>query len=499
MLRRTVFIPLGVLLLCLAACQSPDATAARDDAASLQFSGERAFAIETEFVESFPYRDSGQPNNRLAAEWVAAQLIQLEFTCRLDEWDIINFSQPVHLNNVICQLPGKSGREIVLMAHHDQSPATIYGADNDGSGIAIMLHLAELLAAEEKPNYTLTIVSTDAEEFGMIGSQRFVETHPDISNIIAGISLDNLGKALYTGVNMSGIGQFAGNAPLWLLLTARDAAANAGNIWVPEVRAPIDQVLDQAVPISFMDQGPMVAAGIPALGFAGRAPAEAAELHWQTYHTPDDTLEYQSPDTLHHTGRVAEALLRQLMSQDTFPDESGPFLYLAASDRVLRGWPLWLIFITTTAPVWSWRCLLWQRFRSPAPGRNAPGTTPFRHPVVPLVGRCIAALFAGCCRADGRIPCLPGIGQRSCPLQSTLAGGHHLPPWSGHLLLPELALVAPARSATAHIQPTQEPGNVGDFPGWLLSVIPQPLLTALPLAALLLVWNCRPHGEWPDR
>ena len=311
----------------------------------LSFSGEQALAIETEFVESFPNRDSGQPNNLLAAQWLNEQFSRNGLRCQFDYWEIINFSQPVALNNLVCQLPGQSAREIVVMAHHDQSPNTISGADNDGSGIAIMLHLAEILAAEGTPRYTMTFLSTDAEEFGMIGSDRFVSTHPDPTNIIAAISLDNLGKALYEGVDMSAIGQFRGVAPLWLLLTARDSAVAAGNLWVPQVRSPVDQILGQAVPISFMDQGPLNAAGVPAVGFAGMVPAGEVELHWQTYHSPDDTLAYQSSETLEQTGRASEALLRQLLSQEQFAEESGPYLYLEENDQVLRGWALWLIFI----------------------------------------------------------------------------------------------------------------------------------------------------------
>lgn len=279
----------------------------------LRFSGEQALTTLADFVERFPRRHSGQPNNRLAANWLHDEFTRYGLRCHLDEWEIVNYSEPVQLRNVIAELTGKSGREILIVAHHDQSPATVQGADNDGSGIAILLQLAQIFTSEPTSEYTLTFLSTDAEEYGMIGSRRYIDTHPDTDNIIAGISLDNLGKRFYDGIDMSPVGQFRGYGRLWLLKTSREAARVAGDLWIPRIKSPLEQVLDQAVPISFIDQGPMIAAGVPALGFAGIVAEGFQELHWETYHTPEDTIEYQSAEVLYQSGRIAEALIRQLL------------------------------------------------------------------------------------------------------------------------------------------------------------------------------------------
>ncbi len=336
-----------IMLACLAlaACAPAPAVQVTYDAGALRFSGQRALDIETTFVQRFPDRASGRPNNALAAGWLREQLAALDLTCRMDNWEVINYSRLVPMQNVICELPGESPRQIVVVAHHDQSPDTIQGADNDGSGIAILLHLAEVLAAGGRPAYTLVFLAADGEEYGMLGTRRFVHTHPDPGQIVAAISLDNLGKALYDGLIMDARGQFRGYGALWLQRLAQASARQADQAWVPDIASPVDQVLGQAVPISFMDEGPLVAAGVPAFGFAGRVPPEAAQLHWDTYHNPDDTLEYQSADSLHRAGRAAEALIRQLLSMRSFPVESGPYLYLPGSEQVLRGPPLWAIFV----------------------------------------------------------------------------------------------------------------------------------------------------------
>jgi hypothetical protein len=105
-------------------------------------------------------------------------------------------------------------------------------------------------------------VATDAEEYGMIGSRRYMETHSNVEDIIAGVSLDNLGREYYDRMNMELIGQFSGYGRLWLALAARDAAQEGEGLWQVNLRAPLDQALDQAVPVSLMDQGPMVNAGV---------------------------------------------------------------------------------------------------------------------------------------------------------------------------------------------------------------------------------------------
>jgi hypothetical protein len=348
--KSLIFVIMFCLVVASTACSpAPEPTVAYDPN-TLSFSGERAFALEEEFVTHFPYRHSGQPNNQLAAEWLHERFSSYGLDCQIDEWQVINYSEEVALQNVVCQLAGESPKEILLVAHLDQAPTTIQGADNDGSGIAILLHLAEIFSSESMPRYTLTFVATDGEEYGMLGTRRFVKTHPNTEDIIAGVSLDNLGKYFYYNLEMAPNGQFRNYGPIWLLRTVQEASRAGGDLWVPPVRSALDQVLNQAVPVSFMDQGPLVAAGIPAFGFAGLKPADKLELHEQTYHDPGDTMELQSADVLYQSGRIPEALIRQLLVMDEFPQESGPYIYLESSAQVLRGLPLWLIFIGLVIP-----------------------------------------------------------------------------------------------------------------------------------------------------
>jgi hypothetical protein len=347
MKQRYIYIILGLLLIFLAltACAPAPEVTAQYDPAAIRFSGEHAFAIEEEFVTTHINRVSGSEESRQAVEWLHDQLAGTGWNCELDQWETVIYSETIVLRNVVCRLPGVSENEILVLAHHDIAPTTVQGADNDGSGVAILLHLAEIFAAEGTPPYTLVFLSDDAEEYGMIGSRRYIETHPNPENIIAGISLDNMGRYYYQDMETELVGQYEGYAPIWIGLAAREAAKAANTDWEVILKGPIDQVLNQAVTISFTDQGPINAAGVPAIGFGPRVPAEFSDIHYECWHHPCDNMEFQSPVSLEQSGIIAEALIRQLLAMESFPEGSGPYLYFDGSNQVFTGWPLYLIFI----------------------------------------------------------------------------------------------------------------------------------------------------------
>ena len=343
-----VLFGFSIFLILVSACASVPKPQVTFDPSALRFSGEQAFATEIEFVTSFPNRHSGAPNNHFASVWLLEQFSSAGLDCEINAWNQINYSVPTDFHNVVCTLPGKDPRQVLIVAHHDQAPTTVQGADNDGSGISILLQLAEIFASEETPPYTLTFVATDGEEYGMLGTAHYARTHPNPENILVGMSIDNLGRDYYDAMNIELIGQYRNYGPIWVPLTLQAAAEAAGG-WQVNLRAPMDQVLDQAGPISFMDQGPMIAAGIPAVGLTGHVPADFAELQYHLWHDPDDTMEHQSAQTLGAAGRVAEAFVRELFLMDEFPREFGPYIYFEDSGQSLGGLPLWAIFIAFVA------------------------------------------------------------------------------------------------------------------------------------------------------
>jgi len=109
--------------------------------------------------------------------------------------------------------------------------------------------------------------------------------------------LDNMGMNYYNGMDIEAVGQFRKFGALWLQLLAGEAARLAGDLWVPQVRAPLDQLLGQAVPYPLWIKA-LWSPPECCLGFAGKVPPESAKLHWEIYHNPRIPLEYQSKDVL---------------------------------------------------------------------------------------------------------------------------------------------------------------------------------------------------------
>ncbi|MFS8876545.1 M28 family peptidase [Synechococcus sp. R55.1] len=75
--------------------------------------------------------------------------------------------------NWILKLPGSQPgrRPILIGAHFDAAPATP-GADDNASGVAVLLELARHFAADPAPS-PLWLVAFDLEERGMIGSRAY--------------------------------------------------------------------------------------------------------------------------------------------------------------------------------------------------------------------------------------------------------------------------------------------------------------------------------------
>lgn len=96
--------------------------------------------------------------------------------------------------NLILNVPGtqSSDRLILVGAHYDAVPGTP-GADDNASGVAALLELAEALTAQPA-KYPVRLVAFDLEEYGMVGSGHYAELlHQQQQKIRLMLSLEMLG------------------------------------------------------------------------------------------------------------------------------------------------------------------------------------------------------------------------------------------------------------------------------------------------------------------
>jgi hypothetical protein len=79
--------------------------------------------------------------------------------------------------NVIAELAGRdAGGPVVMAGAHLDSVPDGPGVNDDGSGVAALLALAERMAAGERPRATLRLGFWTGEELGLYGSRRYVQT-----------------------------------------------------------------------------------------------------------------------------------------------------------------------------------------------------------------------------------------------------------------------------------------------------------------------------------
>jgi len=93
------------------------------------------------------------------------------------------------------------------------------GADDDGSGTAVLLEVAEKFAAGPAPKRSVLVLSVTGEEKGLLGSRWWVD-HPTVplDSLVAAHNMDMLGKGRVTDV------QFGGPAAVQMLGSRRLSA-----------------------------------------------------------------------------------------------------------------------------------------------------------------------------------------------------------------------------------------------------------------------------------
>jgi aminopeptidase YwaD len=187
-------------------------------------------------------------------------------------------------HNVIGRKPGATDATIVLGGHYDSVQAGP-GANDNGSGTAVLLELAHEMAKLDHRN-TLVFIAFDGEELGLLGSQYYVShlQANERSKIKAMLNFDMLGGG--TGTLLAGgdgpVGRQARAVGQALGIEARNFSlgSNAGSDHEPFQRTGIDTV------------------------FFSR--------DYNLLHTPQDTIDQVKEQYLSEAGRVAQRLVAEL-------------------------------------------------------------------------------------------------------------------------------------------------------------------------------------------
>lgn len=233
-----------------------------------------------------------------------------------------NFEKAFHgkgnlkLKNVIGIIPGNNSdlkEAVVISAHYDHlgvgwpdvrsgNEGKIHnGADDNASGVSVLLELAKSLGNTLKPSRTIIFAAFTAEEAGLVGSEYFVN---NFSSDTAKLFLANL--------NFDTVGRLFENKLMILNgNTAREwKFIFMGTEYTTGIPAEIiTQELDASDQVSFIKKG------IPAVQFFS-GPNE-------DYHRPSDTFDKIDPDGLVKVASVAKEVIQYLSERKEIMNFTG--------------------------------------------------------------------------------------------------------------------------------------------------------------------------------
>lgn len=222
--------------------------------------------------------------------------------------------------NVVGMIKGQKDDIVVLGAHYDhlgmggessRAPgvnAVHYGADDNASGTALLIEMAQKFA-EEQPMSTLVFIAFGAEEMGLLGSRYFVE-HPLIA-------MDKV-KMM---VNFDMVGRLNENHSL--MIGGTGTALEIDSLLAIGFDSTHYKISKSPGGTGPSDHSSFYSAGVPVLYFT-------TGVHDQ-YHTPEDQADLINYNGMEMLGNSVAGLLANYI------DESQQLTYQESQDPQRQG------------------------------------------------------------------------------------------------------------------------------------------------------------------
>ncbi len=164
--------------------------------------------------DEFEGRDTGEPGQKKAAEYLKAQYKKMGIASPLGGDDYFQEIPASYFRggikaseNVLAFIEGtqKPDEIIVISAHYDHvgvdKKGNIYnGADDDGSGTVSILEIAQAFAKAKKdgvgPKRSILFLHVTGEEKGLYGSRYYTDENPifPLENTVANLNIDMIGR-----------------------------------------------------------------------------------------------------------------------------------------------------------------------------------------------------------------------------------------------------------------------------------------------------------------
>ena len=281
-----------------------------------EFDGKTAFGYLERQV-GFGYRIPGTPAHAAQAAWMDSLLRQRADTLLVQEWKHVTAKgDTLALTNLIARFKPQATKRLLFMAHWDTRPVSdnpaydgphtpVPGANDGASGVAVLLGMADVLK-RTPPGVGVDLLFVDGEDYGnfetekadvLMGSRYYAQHLPPGSPPLYAILFDLVADK---DLKLLPEGQSLLAAPevvdlVWNV--ARDIGH--GDVFV---NAPGQG------PTLIDDHAELQKIGIRAIDVVDYAYPDAKNMYW---HTPADTLDKVSAQSLQVVGDVGMALVRR--------------------------------------------------------------------------------------------------------------------------------------------------------------------------------------------
>ncbi len=271
------------------------------------FDGERALQDAARMV-AFGPRPAGSAEARLTQNLIIDQLQAAGLVVRQDAFTAKTPAGEVAMKNIVGVLAGKRPGVIIIAAHFDtkRMPDVRFVGANDGAaGTAAVLELARTLAARGQQAYSYWFVFFDGEEAvgewseedGLYGSRHFVQTLRD--------------QKLLGQVRVMILLDLVGDADLTILRESNSYTTYRELFWETARELGYGEYFLSDFVTVGDDHVPFLEAGIRSVDLIDFMYGNR-EVPGKYWHTPEDTMDKISAESLQIVGEVVLATLPRI-------------------------------------------------------------------------------------------------------------------------------------------------------------------------------------------
>ena len=202
-----------------------------------------------QIIQKFGPHPTGSQAIDALGGYLFSEFTAMNISVKYDPWNEKQKSG----KNIVATLPGiHSASTTVLICAHYDSLAISPGAEDDGSGVAAVLMIADIMR-HYSFNTTVKFVLFSGEEQGLLGSRSYAKNASATNdNIISVLALDKIGYAV-TSEEGNSLRHHANPASAWMVNISRSVACRYPNeIGLYVLRLPEDPESDH---FSFVEQG----------------------------------------------------------------------------------------------------------------------------------------------------------------------------------------------------------------------------------------------------